>query len=136
MRTLGCLAATFLAVSSPVLAMSVDVYNCNLSGGKGFLSDQVMFIHDADAGEYLVLDGMINYVEGRPIVAEIKPSKDRWVKLSWDLLFTDSHGNPGRLYYGLSFDSQKSRVVVSMNAGTYENKEWARGACQKSIRNF
>ncbi len=140
MRTKRLLTALLLVLSASVpvtaLAKSVDVYDCSFSTTRPFMSEKLMFIHDEDAGEYLVLDGMIHQVEGRPMLANVNLDDAKRLKLSWQVLFTDYSGKSGRLNYGLSFDKRNARVVVSMNAGTYENREWVRGRCRKSTQDF
>ena len=131
------IAAIFLlSMHSQALAQQVDLYECNLPNARGFISEEMIFIHDPQRNEFLVYDGAIHMAEGEPKVVQVAANDDKKPVLSWKLLLPDSPGKVARVTYRLAYYKKDSLVTVRMEAPSYTNKEYQRGKCRRSKRSF
>ncbi|WP_413719731.1 hypothetical protein [Silicimonas sp. MF1-12-2] len=136
MKSISILAIMLLFCGSQSYAKQVDVYRCKLTKTENLISEEMIFIHDAQLNEYLVEDGVIHFVEGGPISAEVKSDSTKKLVLMWSVLLPDSSGKTARLSYRLAYFKGNSQVLVSVQAMGYANQYNGRGTCKKSKANL
>ena len=136
LKTLPLFAAALGLAAATAQARPVDVYDCSFNTNRPFMSEKVIMTHDIESDEVMVMDGMINFVEGEPIEARISQNDNDRFTASWRVVFRDSSGTTARLDYRMAFIKRNSNSVYSMSAGQYENRESARGRCTVSRQDF
>jgi hypothetical protein len=128
--TSALVLAFTLATTQAALAKTVT-YNCATDARDGIVvPQQVMFAHNEDTGELLVIDPIIQHVIGKPIPGTITDNNDKRITFTWQML--ELKNNKGQRM-GLRYNATYMRAtgVFSLTAKplNYSNDFRARGTC-------
>ncbi|SMX25874.1 hypothetical protein [Boseongicola aestuarii] len=127
------LSQLILLVMLPATAWSSEeftIYECEFRGtSQKFLPESATLFVSNETDSAFVIDGMIHYVYGEPIEAEIQVDNDKKVALRWSYIFKDGSGRQARLSFRFSYLKLSGKAIITSRPVGYTNSDEARGSC-------
>ena len=124
-------AAVFAAISAGAQA---QVYECELSGGKGWVMDTIFLDIDAEAGTARVVDAITWSKQESWYPAKLVDNREKRLTVSWLVKeLKDSKGQIAHnLRYRASFNPQNGNGFATMKPQGYRNDFRGNGKCKPS----
>lgn len=132
---LGIIVAAAV-VATPVAALEGNIYDCTFKVPRSkLLSDRVIFVVSPDGAQSRVHDGIVHYVEGNPVKAQVIEDTGKKLKIRWSVMFPFSNG-AARVDFRVAYFKGNKKATMSSQAVGYVNQYNARGNCVVSKGNL
>ncbi|OZA16748.1 MAG: hypothetical protein B7Y02_02895, partial [Rhodobacterales bacterium 17-64-5] len=108
-----------------------QIYDCNMTtGADNLIPGRVLIIRDLATNQISVFDGLIKYLQDKPMVAKVKVDSPTRLELGWTVKHLPlTKGAEGMGIFALTFIKGDLRAHESVVLAGYDNAENRSGTC-------
>ena len=108
------------------------IYDCALKKGPrgSWVGERAVFWIDVDKGKAQVIDGVVDYVYGKPLPARLDVRNNGNLMVSWSVDEAPGRNVQTIVEYSAILIPKSGRVTINAVLPSYDNRSSGRGKCR------